>query len=46
MNGLRQAIAAGYNDASALEKDKDFDNLRDRADFKVILAELQQRTAS
>jgi tetratricopeptide (TPR) repeat protein len=36
---LRQAIAAGYTDAAGMKKDRDLDALRDRADFRAVLAE-------
>jgi serine/threonine protein kinase len=37
---LKQAVAAGYKNAAHMEKDKDLDALRDREDFKKLLAEL------
>jgi serine/threonine-protein kinase len=37
---LRKAIAAGFKDAARLRKDADLDALRDRDDFKKLLAEL------
>jgi tetratricopeptide (TPR) repeat protein len=40
MAWLKQAIAAGYKDAAHMEKDKDLDALREREDFKKLLAEL------
>ncbi len=39
---LQQAIAAGYNDAAHIEKDSDFDAIRDRPDFKKLLADLKK----
>jgi hypothetical protein len=41
MAWLRQAVAAGYNDAAHMKEDKDLDSLRDREDFKKLLADLQ-----
>jgi len=43
MGWLKQAVAAGYNDAAHMAKDKDLDPLRDREDFKKLVAELQAR---
>jgi tetratricopeptide (TPR) repeat protein len=40
MAWLKQTVAAGYKDAAHMEKDKDLDALRDREDFKKLLAEL------
>jgi hypothetical protein len=37
---LKKAVAAGYKNAAHMQKDKDFDALRDREDFKKLLAEL------
>jgi hypothetical protein len=39
MAWLQQAVAAGYKDAATMKKDKDLDALRDRADFKKLLAD-------
>ena len=41
MQWLQKAIAAGYKDVSQLAKDKDLDFLRERDDFKKLLAELE-----
>jgi hypothetical protein len=41
MDWLKRAVAAGYNDAAHMKKDKDLDALRDREDFKKLLAELE-----
>ena len=41
MARLKQAVAAGYKDADHMKKDKDLDTLRDREDFKELLAELE-----
>jgi hypothetical protein len=40
MAWLKKAVAAGYKDGAHMEKDKDLDALRDREDFKKLLAEL------
>jgi tetratricopeptide (TPR) repeat protein len=42
MNWLSLAVAAGFEDHAMLEKDADFDFLRDREDFKALLAELKK----
>jgi tetratricopeptide (TPR) repeat protein len=41
MAWLKQAVAAGYKNAVHIEKDKDLRALRDREDFKKLLAELK-----
>jgi len=38
---LRKAIAAGYNNVANMKRDTDLDALRDRADFKVLVAGLE-----
>jgi serine/threonine protein kinase len=38
---LRQAVAAGWNDTVHMMADQDMDSLRDRPDFKKLMAELQ-----
>jgi WD40 repeat protein len=38
---LRQAVAKGFKEAAHMKKDKDLDALRDREDFKRLLAELE-----
>jgi hypothetical protein len=40
MAWLKKAVAVGYKDAAHVQKDKDLDALRDREDFKKLLAEL------
>jgi tetratricopeptide (TPR) repeat protein len=40
MAWLRQAVAAGYKNVAHMAKDTDLDALRDRADFRALLAEL------
>jgi tetratricopeptide (TPR) repeat protein len=42
MELLRKAVKAGYKNASHMKKDTDLDPLRDRADFKTLLGELEQ----
>ena len=41
MKMLRDAVAAGFKDAEHMKQDKDLDALREREDFKKLLAELQ-----
>jgi hypothetical protein len=41
MNVLRNAVAKGYRNFSHMAKDKDLDILRDREDFKALLAEME-----
>ena len=41
MAWLQQAIAAGYTNAAHIAKDTDLDALRDREDFKKLVAELE-----
>jgi hypothetical protein len=41
MAWLKQAVAAGYRDIEELKKDNELDALRDREDFKKLLAGLQ-----
>jgi eukaryotic-like serine/threonine-protein kinase len=43
MAWLRQAVAAGYKDFAHLKKDTDLDPLRDREDFKNLMAELEKK---
>jgi hypothetical protein len=40
MAWLRRAVAAGFKDAAALERDRDLDALRERDDFRKLTAEL------
>jgi hypothetical protein len=42
MAWLTQAVAAGYKDVAHMKEDKDLDALRDRPDFKKLLAELTE----
>jgi tetratricopeptide (TPR) repeat protein len=43
MGWLHRAVAAGYKDAAHMKKDEDLDALREREDFKKLLAELQAK---
>jgi len=43
MELLHEAIKAGYKNASHIAKDTDLDSLRDREDFKKVLAELGKK---
>jgi hypothetical protein len=40
MEWLKQAVAAGYKDVELFKKDTDLETLRQRDDFKKLLAEL------
>jgi tetratricopeptide (TPR) repeat protein len=44
MNALRRAVEFGYKDVVNLQKDKQLDPLRERDDFKKLLAELEKKT--
>jgi serine/threonine protein kinase/tetratricopeptide (TPR) repeat protein len=41
MKMLKDAVAKGYKDAAHMKKDKDLDPLRERGDFKKLLADLE-----
>jgi eukaryotic-like serine/threonine-protein kinase len=43
MAWLTKAVAAGYTNAAHMRKDSDLDFLRDREDFKKLLAELEAK---
>ena len=45
VESLRQAIAKGYKDAGQIKKDKDLDPLRQRDDFRKVVAELAPKGA-
>jgi serine/threonine protein kinase/tetratricopeptide (TPR) repeat protein len=45
MELLRKAVQAGWKDAAHMAKDSDLDPLRDREDFKKLMAELQANIA-
>ena len=44
MNMLRDAVLKGFKNAAHLKKDTDLASLRDREDFKKLVAELEART--
>ncbi len=46
MTWLKKAVAAGYRDAAHISDDRDLDALRDRADFKKLLSDLQAGTGA
>jgi eukaryotic-like serine/threonine-protein kinase len=41
MEWLKMAVAAGFKNVEQMKKDRDLDALRDREDFKKLLAELE-----
>jgi hypothetical protein len=43
MASLRKAVDAGYKNAASLQQDKDLDALRDRADFRSLMAALESK---
>jgi hypothetical protein len=43
MELLRKAVKAGYNNAAHMKKDTDLDSLRDRVDFKQLIAEVEAK---
>jgi hypothetical protein len=43
MDWLQKAVAAGYKDRAHMVKDTDLDFVRDREDFKKLLAELEAK---
>ena len=43
MEWLHKAVQAGYKDAAHMKKDTDLDPLRERADFKKLVAELEAK---
>ena len=42
MQWLHKAVEAGYKDLANMKKDTDLDPLREREDFKKLLAELEK----
>jgi serine/threonine protein kinase len=46
MAWLTKAVAAGYKEVANIQKDKDLDALRDREDFKKLMAELAAGAAN
>lgn len=45
MDWLKQAVAAGFKDVAHMKQDTDLDALRDRDDFKKLIAELEAKAA-
>ena len=45
MDWLQQAVAAGYKDVAHMMKDADLDPLRERQDFKKLMADLEVKAA-
>ncbi len=43
MQWLQKAVQAGYKDAAHMKKDTDLDPLREREDFKKLVAELEKK---
>jgi eukaryotic-like serine/threonine-protein kinase len=43
MELLQKAVKAGYKNAAHMKKDTDLDPLRDREDFKKLIAELEEK---
>jgi serine/threonine protein kinase len=43
---LRQAVGKGYRDVAHMKEDTDLDSLRARADFRQLVAELEQEKSS
>jgi eukaryotic-like serine/threonine-protein kinase len=43
MAWLVKAVAAGFNDKDRLAKSTDFDSVRDRADFRELIAKLERK---
>ena len=43
MDWLRRAVTAGFNDAKHMKKDSDLDALRERDDFKKLIADLEAK---
>jgi tetratricopeptide (TPR) repeat protein len=41
MAWLKKAVAAGFKDAAGLKQDKDLEALRDRADFRKLVSDLE-----
>jgi hypothetical protein len=41
MAWLKQAVAAGYNNAAHMRRDSDLDALRDRGDFRELVTKLE-----
>jgi serine/threonine protein kinase/tetratricopeptide (TPR) repeat protein len=45
MESLKQAVAAGYKNVALIKKDTDLNALRDRRDFKKLVADLEAKVA-
>jgi hypothetical protein len=45
MDWLKQAIAAGYQDAAHIKEDTDLAPRREREDFKNLIAELEAKNS-
>jgi eukaryotic-like serine/threonine-protein kinase len=45
MEWLKKAVAAGYKDIDQIRTDTDLDSLRDREDFKKLVADLEAKVA-
>jgi serine/threonine protein kinase/tetratricopeptide (TPR) repeat protein len=45
MDSLRQAVAAGFNMVAQIKKDTDLNDVRDREDFKKLVADLEAKLA-
>ncbi len=45
MDWLSRAVSAGFKDVAQISKDSDLDALRNRADFKKLLADLEVKAA-
>jgi hypothetical protein len=45
MAWLKQAVAAGFNDAAHMRQDMDIDSLRVRDDFQLLLRDLEAKNA-
>lgn len=43
MEVLQKAVRAGYKDTAHMKEDKDLDSLRERDDFKKLVAELEKK---
>jgi hypothetical protein len=46
MELLRQAVKAGYKDAAQMKKDTDLDPIREREEFKKLMAVSETKSAS
>jgi eukaryotic-like serine/threonine-protein kinase len=46
MDWLKQVVAAGYKNVAHIKKDTDLDPLREREDFKKLIAEMEKKNTS